>query len=157
MCLVAQSYPTLCDPTDCNLPGSSVCGDSPSKNTGVGCHALFQGIFPTQGLNPGFLHWKADSLPLESPGKPKREILFLYERVVLKCSRSLTVKTGTWHSLEKRTGFPGGTSGKEPSCQSRRRKGCGLDHWVGKIPWRREMQPTPVCLPGESHGFMGST
>ena len=34
------------------LPGSSVCGDSPGKNTGVGCHALFQGIFPTQGSNP---------------------------------------------------------------------------------------------------------
>ena len=31
-------------------------GDSPGKNTGVGCHALLQGIFPTQGLNTGFLH-----------------------------------------------------------------------------------------------------
>ena len=37
---------------DCSLPGSSVHGDSPGKNTGVGCHALLQGIFPTQGLNP---------------------------------------------------------------------------------------------------------
>ena len=41
---------------DCSLPGSSVHGDSPSKNTGVGCHALLQGIFPTQGLNPGLPH-----------------------------------------------------------------------------------------------------
>ena len=32
-----------------SLPGSSVHGDSPGKNTGVGCHSLFQGIFPTQG------------------------------------------------------------------------------------------------------------
>ena len=40
------------------------------KNTGVGCHALVQGIFPTQGLNLGFLRWQADSLPAESPGKP---------------------------------------------------------------------------------------
>ena len=31
---------TLCDPMDCSLPGSSVHGDSPGKNTGVGCHAL---------------------------------------------------------------------------------------------------------------------
>ena len=53
VCLVAQSCPTLCDPMDCTLPGSSVHGDSPSKNTGVGCHALFQGIFPTQGSNQG--------------------------------------------------------------------------------------------------------
>ena len=39
-----------------NLPGSSAHGDSPGKNTGVGCHALLQGIFPTQGSNPGLLH-----------------------------------------------------------------------------------------------------
>ena len=42
-----QSCPTLCDPMDCSLPGSSVHGDSPGKNTGVGSHALLQGIFPT--------------------------------------------------------------------------------------------------------------
>ena len=55
-CVVAkslQSCLTLCDPMDCSLPGSSVHGDSPGKNTGVGCHALLQGIFPTQGLNTG--------------------------------------------------------------------------------------------------------
>ena len=43
------------------------------KNTGVGCHALLQRIFPTQGLNPHFLlflHWQADCLPLVAPGKP---------------------------------------------------------------------------------------
>ena len=51
-----QSCPTLCDPMDCSLSGSSVHGDSPSKNTGVGCHALLQRIFPTQGSNPGLLH-----------------------------------------------------------------------------------------------------
>ena len=56
MCLVAQSCPTLWDPMDCSLPGSSVHGDSPGKNTGVGCHALLQGIFPTQGSNSGLLH-----------------------------------------------------------------------------------------------------
>ena len=37
--------------------------DSPGKNSGVGCHALLQGIFLTQGSNPGLLHWQADSLP----------------------------------------------------------------------------------------------
>ena len=46
-----QSCLTLCDPMNRSPPGSSVCGDSPGKNTGVGCHALLQGIFPTQGLN----------------------------------------------------------------------------------------------------------
>ena len=38
--------------------------DSPGKNTGVGCHALLQRIFLTQGLNLCLLHWQADSLPL---------------------------------------------------------------------------------------------
>ena len=48
-------------------------GDSPGKNTGVGCHFLLQGIFPTQGLNPHLLpllHWRAGSSPLAPPGKP---------------------------------------------------------------------------------------
>ena len=56
--LVGQSCPTLCDPMDCSLLGSSVHGDSLGKNTGVGCHDLLQGIFPTQGLNPGLPHCK---------------------------------------------------------------------------------------------------
>ena len=46
--------------------------DSPGKNTGVGCHALLQGIFPTQGLNLHLLcllHWQAGPLPLAPPGK----------------------------------------------------------------------------------------
>ena len=53
---VAQSCLTLYDPMHCSLPGSSVHGDSPDKNTGVGCHSLLQGIFLTQGLRPGFPH-----------------------------------------------------------------------------------------------------
>ena len=48
-------------------------------------------------------------------------------------------------------GFPGGTSGKEHACHCRRHKGYGFDPWVGKIPWRRKWQPTPVFLPRESH------
>ena len=47
-----QSCPTLCDPMDCSLSGSSVHGDSSGKDTGVGCRALLQGIFPIQGSNP---------------------------------------------------------------------------------------------------------
>ena len=55
LCLVAQSCLTLCDPMDCSPPGPSVHGDSPGMNTRVGCHALLQGIFPTQGSNPSLL------------------------------------------------------------------------------------------------------
>ena len=58
---------------DCGLPGSSVHGDSPGENTGVGCHALLQVVFLTQGskqLLLSLLHWQAGSLPLVPPGKP---------------------------------------------------------------------------------------
>ena len=73
LCLVAPSCLTLCDPMDCSLPGSSVHGDSPSKNTGVGCHAHLEGIFPTQGSNLHLLRLlrcPADSLSLATSGKP---------------------------------------------------------------------------------------
>ena len=46
-------------------------------------------------------------------------------------------------------GFPGGPSSKESTHWYRR---LTFDSWVGKIPWRRAQQPTPVFLPGESHG-----
>ena len=54
----------------CQDPGP---WDSPVRNTGVGCHALLQGIFLTQGSNPHllrFLTWQEGSLPLMPPGKP---------------------------------------------------------------------------------------
>ena len=49
-------------------------------------------------------------------------------------------------------GFTGGASGKEPACQCRRCRRHGFNPWVRKKPWRRKWQPTPVFLPGESHG-----
>ena len=70
LCLVAQSCLTLCNPMDCRLPGSSVHGDFPGKNTGVGCHALPQGIFPTQRSNPGLPHCKQILDCLSHQGSP---------------------------------------------------------------------------------------
>ena len=55
--------------------------------------------------------------------------------------------------LFNQAGFPGSTSGKEPTCQCRRYKRNLLYTWVRKIPWRRVWQLTPVFLPGESHGW----
>ena len=75
-CLVAHSCRTLCNPMDCSQPGSSVHGDSPGKNTGVGCHAFFQGIFPTQrsnlggSLEPRSPAFQENSLPSEHQGSP---------------------------------------------------------------------------------------
>ena len=53
----------------------------------------------------------------------------------------------TWY-----LGFPGGASGKEPTCQFRRCKRHGFSPWVGKIPWRKAWQPAAVFLPGDFHG-----
>ena len=47
--LVTQLCLTLCNPMDWSLPGSSVRGDSAGKHARVGCHALPQGVFPTEG------------------------------------------------------------------------------------------------------------
>ena len=69
-----QSCPPLCDPMDWSPPCFSDHGDSPGKNTGVGCRFLLQGIFTTQGSSPlllSLLHWQAGSLPLAPPGKPR--------------------------------------------------------------------------------------
>ena len=69
-CQVA-SVVSNCDPLDqsTSLPYP---WDSPGKNTGVGCHALLKGIFPTQGSNLlllCLLQWQVGSLPLAPPGK----------------------------------------------------------------------------------------
>ena len=48
-------------------------------------------------------------------------------------------------------GFPGGTSGKNPTCQCRNPKRCRFDPWVGKIRWRRAWQSTQIFLPREFH------
>ena len=69
--MLLQSCLTLCNPMDGSPPGSCP-WDSLGKNTGVGCHALLQGIFPTQGSNPhllGLLHWQA--------GSPKQRMRWL--------------------------------------------------------------------------------
>ena len=69
--LVTQLSPTLCDPMECSPPGSSVHGDSPGENTGVGCHFLLQGNFLTQGLNPGLLHYRQILYHLRHQGSQK--------------------------------------------------------------------------------------
>ena len=66
--LVTKSCLTLCDPLDCSPPGSSVCGDSSGKNTGVGC--LLQGIFLTQGSNLGLPHCRRILYHLSHQGSP---------------------------------------------------------------------------------------
>ena len=62
-----QSCLTLCSPMDSSPSGSSVPGILQARITGVGCHFLLQGIFPTQGLNPGLPHCRQTSR--KNPGQ----------------------------------------------------------------------------------------
>ena len=84
MYLVTLLCLTLCDPMDCRPPGSSDRGDSSGKNTGVGCLALLQGIFPTQGSNPGLPHCKQIIYCMSHQGSLKGT-----QQVVLKEARLL--------------------------------------------------------------------
>ena len=69
-CLIAQLCPTLCNPMDCSLSGSSVHRDSPGKNTRVRCHSLLQGIVPTQEANWGLLNCRQILYQLSYQGSP---------------------------------------------------------------------------------------
>ena len=113
--LVAQSCLTLCNPMDCSPPGSSVHGDSPGKNIGVGCHALLQGIFPTQvsSIAGGFFTIYRS----ESETERNREVpAFPGDEALFHCAKPSGVLRGPANSTaslicQKHTGkFPKVTS-----------------------------------------------
>ena len=80
LCVQSFSCIRLCDPMACSPPGASVHGFS-SKNTRVGCHALLQEIFPTQGLSSGLPPCRGILLLSEPLGKP-------FTRHTQKCCRN---------------------------------------------------------------------
>ena len=112
-----QSCLTLCDPMYCSPPVSSVHEDSPGKNTLVGCHALFQGIFLTQGSNTHLLcllHWQVGSLPLVPLESPMHNALLqnwywvsqsryevLYEKTTIKYWMLTNTTFLFWQQNEK--------------------------------------------------------
>ena len=70
--LVVQSYLTLCDPLDCRCQAPlSMEFNSPGKSTGVDCHSVLQGIFPTLGSNPDLLHCRQILYSLSHQGSPR--------------------------------------------------------------------------------------
>ena len=116
--------------------------DFPGKSTGVGCHFLLQGTFPTQGSNPALPHCRQMLYHLShqerrwlSRGKTKsNRCSFLSWSLQSSNLKSLpTVWLRRW-SICLHCGRP------------------RFEPWVGKILWRRKWQPTPVLLPGKSHG-----
>ena len=92
--------------------------------------------FPPPGLLPD------PGIKLSSPVSPALGGRFF----ITEPGNYLSLTLGSVPSIP-----PGGASGKESTCQCRRSKSNRFDPRVGKIPWRRKWQPTPVFLPGKSH------
>ena len=142
--LDAQSYLTLCNPIDYSPPGSSVHGDSPGKDTGVGCHSLLQGIFLEiepgfslgseiePGFNlgseiePGSSTLQADSLPSEPTGKPSTCIALMEIKFeLIKRGKGLILHTSRYHYkacvcdtvLREFTGYMGREDGRSEKIQ----------------------------------------
>ena len=124
---------------------------SPGQNTAVGSLSLRLGDLPNPGIKFRSPILQSISLPAEPQGKPKNTGV-----------GSLSLLQGIFPTQELNQGLlnwggfftiwaiiPRWCSGKESACLCRRHK---FDHCVGKIPWRRNWQPTSVFLPGETHG-----
>ena len=90
-CLLTKLYPTLLWPHGLYFTRLLHLWHFPGKNTGVGCHFLIQGIFPTQGSNPHLLHWQVDSLPLSHQRSPQVWISVQFSRYV-DCSCRINSK-----------------------------------------------------------------
>ena len=88
LCCVAQLCLTLCKAIDWPPPDSSVFGDSPGKDTEVGCHALLHGIFPTQGSNPGLPHCRQILCHLRETsinrGMDKEDMVHIYNGILCR-------------------------------------------------------------------------
>ena len=112
--------------------------NSQGQNTGMGSLSLLQGNLPNPGIKPKSPALQADSLPAEPQGSPR-----ILEWVAYSFSSASS-------QPRNQTGVSGIVGGFFTSCLQ-----CGrprFNPWVGKIPWRRKWQPSPVFLPGESHG-----
>ena len=137
---------------DCSPPGSSVHGDSTSKNTGMGCHALLQRIFLTQGSNPGLPLCRRILYPATTVKKAQPLVdLFGFLRhhksylaIELQPFYQVIGEIASFEWYPEQYGLPRCLRGKESACQCRK---CGFDPWVRMIPWRRKWQPTLVFLP----------
>ena len=103
-------------------PARLLCpGNPPGQDTGVGCHALLQGIFPTQGLNPGLPHCRQILYFLSYPGSPvEGQISFQIRAFVFfrKVRRSGTARLHGRSSCDVlrnlHTGFHGGCANSHP-------------------------------------------
>ena len=133
--LVTQLCLTLCDPMDCSPPGSSVHGILQARILEWIAICFSRGSY-----------WLRDWTQVSCIAGKLFTVWATRESL-----RSWTGPENSWlytNSQIYSTAIDG-TSGKDAAYQCWRQ---GFRPWVGKIPWRRAWQPTPVFLPGESHG-----
>ena len=109
-------------------------------------------LFPTEKLKNKLLYISLE----EKPGLCFMTALLFFNSSSFFFAFSIfpdqqLFESALWNSgtVQEAEGFPGGTSGKEPTRQCRRHKRCRFDPWVGKIPWSGAQQPIPIFLPGE--------
>ena len=134
------------------LPGSSVHGILQAKNIGVGCYFLLQGIFSTQGSNPGFLHCRQTVYCLSYQGSSGKLPTF----PLTNCPKY------TWNE-----GFPGGSDGKESACSAgdpgstpgsgrtpQERNGCPLQYSCLENPMDRGAQRATVHRVAKSQTWL---
>ena len=93
-CVRALACPTLCSPLDCNLAVSSVHGTFSGKNSGVGYHFLFQGIFWIQGLNPHLWHCEWIFYLLSHQGSTY--FIIFYIKLIKICMTCVPNKMPLW-------------------------------------------------------------
>ena len=113
------------------------CGSAGKESA---CTAGDLGLIPGLGRSPG--EGKGYPFPVSRPGA--------FHGLYSSWGHKGSDTTETLSHAEY-GGFPGGTCGKESSCQCRRWRTQELDPWVGRVLWRRKWQSIPVFLPGKSH------
>ena len=129
---ICWSRDRLPTPVFLGFPGGSAGKEST-------CNVGDLGLIPGLGRSPG----EGKGYPLKYSGLENS----------MDCIVHGAAKSQTWLSdfhfhllftFRERQGFPGGTLGKEPTCQCSKHERCGFDPWARRIPWRRAWQPTPV-------------
>ena len=138
---VTQSCPTLCDPMDCSPPGSSFHGIFQARVLEWGAISFSRGSSrPRDRTRVSWIPGRCFNLWATRETSFKRRHVIKFHLYIFKMGQP------------KETGFPRWLSDKESAYQCRRRRRLGFDPWVGRIPWKKKWQPTPVLLPAESHG-----
>ena len=168
---VAKSCLTLCNPMDCSLPGSSVHGLFQARVLERVAISFSRGSSRARDCTwvsciagRRFTIWATREAPLREKERDKKmsgpTLLLLWKTNVYSNQANTQSRKATFKMIGKfgtflfthspSSGFPDGSDQRKspPAMQETQ-----VRPWIRKIPWRRAWQPTPVFLPGKSHGL----